>query len=355
MQQSPVRRYILNNLTQHQKDIVRAAVRKFGLSRQAVLRHMKVLILDGRVEAHGKTRDRYYVLKPLVNKLFEFQITPDLSEDVVGRNHIYPHLKNFSENVREICEYGFSQIMNNVIAHSGGKECKIRLLINDQSISMRIRDDGRKGIFSRVASHYGLDDPRCAALELSKGKVSTDLKHHTGEGIFFAMRLFDRATIRSNGLLLRHTLSGGEWILEDSNDRIRGTTVSFRISRRAIQTLRGVMNDFSTNGNGLLLFDRTEVPVRLASIDSESLMSRSQARRLLRGLEQFHEVALDFKAISSIGQPFADELFRVFPGENNKVRIVPNNTSPDVKVMIQRASNGEGIHETQPNGTTSGK
>ena len=73
MQQSPVRRYILNNLTQHQKDIVKAAVRKFGLSRQAVLRHMKVLILDGKVEAHGNTRDRYYVLKPLVNELFEFQ------------------------------------------------------------------------------------------------------------------------------------------------------------------------------------------------------------------------------------------------------------------------------------------
>jgi hypothetical protein len=159
---------------------------------------------------------------------------------------------------------------------------------------MRIRDDGRKGIFSRVASHYGLDDPKCAALELSKGKATTDLKHHTGEGIFFAMRLFDRATIRSNGLLLRHTLSGGEWILEDSNDRIRGTTVSFSISRRAIQTLRGVMNDFSTNGNGLLLFDRTEVPVRLASIDSESLMSRSQARRLLRGLEQFRNMCATF-------------------------------------------------------------
>ena len=355
MQQSPVKRYILNNLTQHQKDIVKAAVRKFGLSRQAVLRHMKVLILDGRVEAHGKTRDRYYVLKPIVNELFEFKITPDLSEDAVGRNYIYSQLKNFPENVKEICEYGFSQIMNNVIAHSAGKECKIRLLINEQFISMRIRDDGRKGIFSRVASHYDLDDPKCAALELSKGKVSTDLKHHTGEGIFFAMRLFDKATIRSNGLILRHTLSGGEWILEDSNERIRGTTVSLHISRRAKQTLRGVMKDFSTNGNGLLLFDRTEVPVRLASIDSESLMSRSQARRLLRGLEQFHEVALDFKAISSIGQPFADELFRVFPGENNKVRIVPNNTSPDVKVMIQRASNGERIHETQPNGTTSGK
>ena len=47
MQTSPVRRYILNNLSQHQKDIVRAAARKFGLSRQAVLRHMKTLILDG--------------------------------------------------------------------------------------------------------------------------------------------------------------------------------------------------------------------------------------------------------------------------------------------------------------------
>lgn len=338
MQQSPVRRYILNNLAQHHKDIVKAAVRRFGLSRQAVLRHMKVLILDGKVEAYGKTRDRYYVLKPLVNELFEFDITPSLREDAVGRQCIYPHLKSFPENVRQICEYGFSQIINNTIAHSGGKIAKIRLMINEQTVSIRIRDDGREGVFAKVASHYGHDDSRCAALELAKGKVTTDIERHTGEGIFFVFRLFDAVTIRSNGIELRHTLPDGKWILTDSDRGSRGTTVSLQISRRGKQTVEDVMASFSTNGD-TTSFDRTEVPVQLASLDSETLVSRSQARRLLRGLEEFREVGVDFENVSGIGQPFADEIFRIFVNEQSRVALVVSNASPEVKAMISRVGN----------------
>ena len=45
-------------------------VRKFGLSRQAALRHMYVLVTDGKVTVNGKTKDRIYQLKPLVKKTF---------------------------------------------------------------------------------------------------------------------------------------------------------------------------------------------------------------------------------------------------------------------------------------------
>ena len=341
MHQSPVRRYILNNLTQHQKDIVKAAVRKFGLSRQAVLRHMKVLILDGKIEAHGKTRDRYYVLKPLVDDLFEFDIAASLNEDVIGRQYIYPHLRNCSKNVRQICEYGFSQIMNNVIVHSRAKSCKIRLLINEQSINLKIRDDGEEGILSRVASGYKLDDLRCAALELTKGKISTDFEHHTGEGIFFVSRLFDSVIIRSNGLDLFQT--DGQWGIQKNDKQIYGSSVSMHIRGSAKQTIEGVMARFSTASNGSL-FDKTEVPVNILRVGSETLMSRAQAQRLLRGLNDFHEVTLDFSHVGIIGQPFADEIFRVFSHEDGDVEFNTINASPEVENMIARVANGKNDH-----------
>ena len=84
MKISPVREYILNNLTQHQKDIVKRVIRKFGLSRQAVLRHMYVLIQGGKVTAYGKTKDRYYELNPIVSKTVTITITPNLEEDNTG-------------------------------------------------------------------------------------------------------------------------------------------------------------------------------------------------------------------------------------------------------------------------------
>ena len=60
-----IQNFILDNLSGHQRDIIKAAISKFGVSRQAVLKHMNTLIREKRVMAHGKTKDRYYELEPL--------------------------------------------------------------------------------------------------------------------------------------------------------------------------------------------------------------------------------------------------------------------------------------------------
>jgi DNA-binding transcriptional ArsR family regulator len=341
MQTSPVRRYILNNLSQHQKDIVRAAARKFGLSRQAVLRHMKTLILDGKIEAHGKTRDRYYVLKPIVNEMIDLDLTTPLREDSVGRQYLYPHLGNYPANVREICEYGFSQIMNNVIVHSGGSNCRLRILINDQMINLRIGDDGSEGIFRKTASYYGYSDPACAALELTKGKVTTSPEHHTGEGVFFTTRLFDKVSLASNGLRLKCDTQNNSWKLVELEKQHRGTSVYLTVGKNSDKTVKDIMVCYSSNGEGSV-FDRTEVPMRLARIDSETLMSRSQARRVLTGLDQFEEVCFDFKGVPTMGQPFADEIFRVFANENGGVMLKWRNAASEIESMIARIRNHQG-------------
>ena len=93
MRSSPVRRFIINNLSNHQKDIIRMVVRKFGFSRQAALRHMYILITDGKVTATGKTKDRKYQLKPLAEKSYSFSITPELKEDQIFHEKIIKTLE----------------------------------------------------------------------------------------------------------------------------------------------------------------------------------------------------------------------------------------------------------------------
>lgn len=343
MRQSPVRRYILNNISQHHKDIVKSAVRKFGLSRQAVLRHMKVLILDGKIEAHGRTRDRYYVLKPFVNELFEFDISLSLDEDIVGRRHIYPHLNDCPSNVRQICEYGFSQVLNNAIVHSMGKSCMVRFLVNEESINLKIRDDGKEGLFSKIASDYNLDDPFCSALELTKGKVSTDFQRHTGEGIFFVSRLFDSIIIRSNGYSLKHNRENEKWELNRSKKHIYGTSVSLHIKKTSTQTIEGVMEKFSSKSD-TSIFDKTSIPIDLVRLESEALMSRGQAQRLLRGLNEFKEVAFDFANVHTIGQPFADEIFRVFRSNHRDTKFSVINSTVAIDTIIKRVKTNKHLN-----------
>ena len=78
-----IKDFILENLTRHQKDIIKATILKFGLSRQAILKHMHTLISEDRVVAHGKTRDRFYELIPLVTFSQTIDGTSSFSSDKI--------------------------------------------------------------------------------------------------------------------------------------------------------------------------------------------------------------------------------------------------------------------------------
>ena len=300
---------------------------------------MKVLILDGKVEAYGKTRDRYYVLKTLVDKSMDLDLTSSLEEDAVAREFIYPHLRGLPPNVIEICEYGFTQMMNNVIVHSEGTKCRVRIKVTDQTINFRLQDDG-KGIFNKISSFFGFDNPSYSVIELAKGKVTSDPFFNTGEGIFFTMRLFDRVSISSNGLCLGSKTLDNHWEFKEIDD-VGGTVVSLTIATSAQRILKEVIFRYSCGDESV--FNRTEIPVILASIDSETLMSRSQARRVLWNLDGFEDVCLDFKGVSSIGQPFADEIFRVYRAENEDVQLNWMNASQDIEKIISRVNNHSSV------------
>jgi hypothetical protein len=56
---------------------------------------------------------------------------------------------------------------------------------------------------------------------------------------------------------------------------------------------------------------------------------------LLSGLDKFKEVILDFKGVRSIGQGFADEVFRVFKTQHPEITMKVENVSPSLEPMIQ--------------------
>lgn len=109
-----------------------------------------------------------------------------------------------------------------------------------------------------------------------------------------------------------------------------------KIAPSCRRTLDEVFDAFSDKENDYK-FSRTNVPVALARVGDENLVSRSQAKRLLARLDRFEDVFLDFTGVESIGQAFADEIFRVFPIDHPAVRLQPVHTVPAVDRMIRRA------------------
>ncbi len=83
-----------------------------------------------------------------------------------------------------------------------------------------------------------------------------------------------------------------------------------------------------------------ERPIVELSGTGVELISRSEAKRLLHGLEKFREVVLDFTGVEMVGQGFADEVFRVWQREHPEVRLLPVHMSEPVAFMVERARRG---------------
>jgi hypothetical protein len=115
-----------------------------------------------------------------------------------------------------------------------------------------------------------------------------------------------------------------------------GTTIIMSIATDASRTLKQVFEEYSS-GPDDYSFARTIVPVRLAQIGDENLISRSQGKRLMQRVDQFRHVMLDFTGVATIGPAFADEIFRVFAREHPETELIAVHAAPDVQQMIRRA------------------
>ncbi|MBT7261924.1 MAG: STAS-like domain-containing protein, partial [Desulfobacula sp.] len=179
------------------------------------------------------------------------------------------------------------------------------------------------------------NDERHAVLELSKGKLTTDPDNHTGEGIFFSSRMFDEYAILSGEVYFAHEYNKPEgWIIERENPGT-GTTVFMKMSNNSARKTKTIFDNYTSGDD--YCFDKTVVPVSLARYGNERLVSRSQAKRLLVGVERFKIVIFDFEGIDQIGQAFADEVFRVFNNRHPDIQLYFIKTKPDVENMILRA------------------
>jgi DNA-binding transcriptional ArsR family regulator len=329
-----IHNFIVNAIPDHPKDVVARAMERFGLSRQAINRHVNILIKLGLVQAEGKTKQRTYKLSVTEKNIFTVPIL-NLEEDRLWRDNISDLLKDLPENMYHIWHYGFTEMVNNAVDHSNGKMITVILEKTASTTNMLIIDDGI-GIFRKIKLELGLEDERHAILELAKGKLTTDPSRHTGEGIFFSSRMFDHYRILSGGVFFSHVLGEEEdWILEREIPK-EGTIVYMSNKNICTRTTKEVFDKYLSKKEDFG-FNKTVVPVRLLKHGLEQLISRSQAKRLLVRFEKFKVVILDFKGVDIIGQAFADEIFRVFSSAHPDVRLIPVNTTSEVKKIIRRS------------------
>jgi anti-sigma regulatory factor (Ser/Thr protein kinase) len=326
-----VRQFILENVETNPKEFISLASKHFQITRQAVNKHIKLLVEQGALKRVNKG---HYEHSSMAEWSDTFQIKNTPSEDVVWREKIAPHINQLPDNALHIWNYGFTEIFNNAIDHSQSETIFVKIIKTAFSTSLIIADYGI-GIFNKIKQEMNLLDERHAVLELTKGKLTTDPTRHSGEGIFFTSRMVDEFYIISGEVSLSHSYGKDEdWIMENKENH-PGTWISMKLKNNTSRTAKEIFDKFTTDDE--YGFSKTVVPVRLAQYGTEKLVSRSQAKRLLERVDRFKIVLFDFTEVESIGQAFADEVFRVFSNLHPDTNIMPIHANDTVMQMIKRA------------------
>ena len=185
-----IRRQIVRDVSHHPTDITKHIAKIFSITPQAVNSHVKRLEKEGRIRSVGTGKGKQYFLGDIREYKSRFPLVDEFTEDGVWRNQYSFIFDGLPQNVIDICHYGFTEMVNNVIDHSGGEHIYISAYRGKEGIRIFVIDDG-EGIFRKIKRICGLTDERQALFELSKGKLTTDPDNHTGEGIFFTSRAFD--------------------------------------------------------------------------------------------------------------------------------------------------------------------
>ncbi len=314
-------------------------------ARQYVSKLINELVQESRLVKMGKGRWTKYALPEEADKLSERAKATLSNNKALNEDKVYAdfktkvsNLRALPDNVGHIVSYGFTEMLNNAIDHSRSKGINVGIKAGPNSVEFNVSDKGI-GVFRNVMKQRNLNNELEAIQDLIKGKVTTMKERHTGEGIFFTSRAADLFILESHSYRLRVDNTIPDIFVEKIKTGVRGTEVKFTISTASQRDLGAIFRHYKVDPDSTS-FDVTEIKVKLYKEDVDYI-SRSQAKRLLVDLDKFKRIVLDFEDVPTVGQGFADEVFRVFQNSHPHIQLRPINMNEEVAFMVNRVEKPE--------------
>ncbi|HJL41826.1 MAG TPA: DUF4325 domain-containing protein [Myxococcales bacterium LLY-WYZ-16_1] len=308
-----------------------------GLSRQAVQARLKRLVDSGQVVRTGRARATRYSLASLewsrrfpLRGLEEHKVHDCLEAE-------FEPLRSLDVKASRLVHYALTEMVNNAIDHSDGSTVLVKVEMRHRKLLLEVQDDG-VGVYAKVREHLKLADELEALQEISKGKTTTDPERHSGEGIFFTSKCVTHFRLESGRTRWWVDNERSDMTVQSLDPPRGGTRVVMEIDLNAPIDVRQVFEAYTEGFD----FVKTRTVVKLFAAGT-SFVSRSQAKRLMEGLERFEEIVLDFAGVEFVGQGFADEVFRVWAHAHPDHRVLAENMNDEVEFIVRRAAPKERV------------
>ena len=331
--------YILNKIEQNNKSISKSVSENFSINQNTVHTYINELVNENIIR---RIKRGTYELVTTKNE-YSFNIK---EENIKSDVYIYSHyiegfIKETGENVKKIWIYVLSEMLNNVLEHSEAENLRVTIEKNYLNTKVIFWDDGI-GIFNKIKNYFDYDEIDEAVYELFKGKLTTDKKNHSGEGIFFSSRIMDKFVIVSSNKVFSSNKYDDNMFVNLLDDEFDGTCVLMELSNFSNKKMSDVFSAYTDEVGD---FTKTSIPMK--NMFDASPISRSQAKRVCDRLDNFKEVVFDFSDVEWMGQGFAHQVFVVFSNQNPKIKLIPINMNDDVKKMYNHVMIGKGKADEQ--------
>jgi anti-sigma regulatory factor (Ser/Thr protein kinase) len=329
---SLILQYVSNNKMLTSKQISEV----FDVSEVYASKILNEAVFRGVLKKIGNTNTTKYLHKDVLSEKVmsmrkTFKINKNLSdtypfEFLKSESSI---LENASTESIKVLDYIMSEMINNCIDHSEGVSILLKAKNINNILDVSIQDDG-VGLFKKVQEYLSIDLDD-AILHILKGKLTTAPKYHSGQGLFFSTKAANSFLIVANNKKVLLKNEAQEKTLKTTKTK-EGTKVVFSLDLGSKKNLGDLFRKYSGED---FEFSKTSVTVHLFKHKND-LISRSEAKRILFGLEKFKEITLDFANVDTVGQAFCDEVFRVWQNDHTEVMFKNINTNQDVLFMINR-------------------
>ncbi len=327
--------YILEKIEQNHPSISKCVAETYGISTNTV--HSYLTELQNNRTIEKIKRGQYRLVTNQYNHILQ-RNNGELDDDTYALvTYLSKHIEKLPSNIREIWEYAFTEMVNNIIDHSGAENAIISITTSYLKTSVMISDNGI-GIFNKIKDFFGLSSLDEAICELFKGKLTTDETNHSGEGIFFTSKMMDNFIIFSENKIFttdKYNIDENIMALSSGNNKsfINGTCVFMSLSNFSHKTSNEIFDIYSNVDGG---FSKTRIPLK--NIFESSPVSRSQAKRICNRLDKFKEVILDFDGLTWMGQGFAHQIFVVYQNEHPNIKLTPVNMCEPVENMYNHVT-----------------
>ena len=339
-----IRKYMLDKIRCDDADFIKKTAENFEISETSVRRYIKDSLDKGIVTEDAERKTGLFLTT--VSEQWNVVNAGMLEEDELYWTYISPFLGGLSGNVQDIWYYAFTEIMNNAIDHSGGDQIRFAIQKDALYTEISITDNG-VGIFRNIQDYFrkksGISlNSEQAAIELYKGRLTTDPARHSGEGIFFVSKMLSEFAVWSDNTVYSYRCDDRDRFVQShlisyyTKMEGIGTMAVMKLENDSKRTSREVFDAFAPLEEG---FVKTLIPMKEMCPLGDPV-ARSQARRILRRLDEFREIIFDFRDIDFMGQGFADEVFRVFQNQHPDIMLNVINANETVLGMIRHVKRG---------------